>query len=95
MRTTIKACLACIALALVACDPEDVDEATDCEIICDKYQECFDSSYDTDACYDNCVDRADDMPNRDQEDSCEDCIDDMSCGEAVFSCADNCVGIVP
>ena len=70
------------------------DEASDCSVICDKYQDCFDSNYDTDACYDRCVARADDMSSRNQEDECESCIDDLSCGEAVFECTDNCVGII-
>lgn len=97
MSTTIKAFLVCAALALGACDAaEDVDEAADCEQICDKYQECFDSNYEVDSCYDRCTERADDMENRDQEDSCADCIDNNeSCGEATFNCTDECIGIVP
>jgi hypothetical protein len=99
MRITINAFLACAALALGGCSDdavEDFDEAGDCEEICDMYQECFDSNYDTDACYDNCTERADDMSNRDQEDMCADCIDNNeSCGDATFACTDDCIGIVP
>ena len=93
MRTLLVTCLAMSALTLVAC--EDADEASDCSVICDKYMDCFDDEYDTEACYDRCTERADDMPSRNQEDECESCIDGMSCGEAVFSCTDDCIGIVP
>ena len=99
IRGRVKAaCLALGLLSLGACADdavEDIDESTDCEAICDTYADCFDSDYDTDSCYDRCTDRADEMSNRDQEDACESCIDDLSCGEAVFSCTDDCVGIVP
>lgn len=98
MRKLIQTCLAIGALCWVGCADdviEDIDESTDCDIICDRYQECFDSDYDTDACYDRCTDRADEMSSRDQEDECESCIDDRSCGEATFACATECIGIVP
>lgn len=97
MKITFKTCLALVALTLSACSDdavEDIDEAGDCDIICDKYQECFDSNYDTDGCYDRCTARADDMSSRDQEDMCEDCIDGMSCGESVFNCTADCAGII-
>jgi hypothetical protein len=77
-------------------DPiEQIDEASDCNDICDKYQECFDKSYDTDKCQSNCESRADDPDHRDQEDKCSDCIDNASCTGAVFSCTTDCLGIVP
>jgi len=99
MSTTIKALLACAALALGACADdaiEDIDEAGDCEEICDKYQECFDSNYNTGTCYDNCTEMADEMSRQDQEDECADCIDNNdSCGEATFACTAECVTIVP
>jgi hypothetical protein len=98
MRTIIKTCLAICTLSFVACADdaiEDIDESGDCDVICDTYADCFDEGYDRERCYDRCTDRADDMSARDQEDQCESCIDDLSCGEAVFSCTDDCIGIVP
>jgi hypothetical protein len=98
MRTVIKACLAVAALSLAACSDdaiEDIDESTDCEMICDTYGDCVDSDYDVEACHDRCTDRADDMPNNDQEDDCEACLEDLSCTEAAFECPTECVGIVP
>jgi hypothetical protein len=74
---------------------EDIDESIDCAEICEKYQDCFDDDYDVDNCQERCEDRADAQSSRDQEQSCSECIDDMSCGGATFSCAADCVGIVP
>jgi len=98
MKNLFRACLVIGAASCVACADdaiEDIDEAADCDAICGTYADCFDSQYNTDNCYERCTKRADEMSSRDQEDQCEDCIDDLSCGEAVFSCTDDCVGIVP
>ena len=77
-------------------DPiEQLDEALDCSSICDRYKDCFDEDYDVDKCQVRCEDRADDPDHRNQEEKCSDCIDDNSCGGSVFSCADDCLGIVP
>jgi hypothetical protein len=94
---------ACLCLGLAGsygCDSEDnpiedAQESVECTGICDKYQECFDSDYDTDKCEDNCKRRADDPDHLDQEERCSTCIDEKSCGDATFSCADDCIGIVP
>jgi hypothetical protein len=94
---------ACLCVGLVAgygCDDENnpveaIDESIDCAAICDKYQECFDTDYDVDECEASCDARADDPDHLDQEQVCSDCIDDLSCGDATFSCTDDCVGIVP
>src|ERR1700755_3637174 len=102
MKSWMFACMTVglISFANVSCDSEDnpiedIDEAKDCSDICDKYKECFDKDYDTDKCEDKCKDRADDPDHKDQEEKCSDCIDNASCGGAVFSCTDDCVGIVP
>jgi hypothetical protein len=96
MKNTIRACFAIVALTLSACDAaEDIDESTDCEIICDTYADCVDSNYNTDACYDRCTMRADEMASRDQEDECESCLEDLSCTEAAFECPVECAGLVP
>ena len=100
MKSWMCACLAASLLGIASCsednDPiEQADEASDCNDICEKYQECFDTDYNTDSCQDRCEARADDPDHRDQEERCSDCIDDLSCGDATFSCADDCLGIVP
>jgi hypothetical protein len=96
MKTTIRVCFAIAALSLSACEAtEDIDEASDCEVICDTFADCVDSEYDTEGCYDRCTQRADSMESRDQEDTCESCLDDLSCTEAAFECTPECAGIVP
>ncbi|HET6340266.1 MAG TPA: hypothetical protein VFG30_43960 [Polyangiales bacterium] len=102
MKSWMFACMTVglLGFANVSCDSEDnpiedADEAIDCSDICGKYKDCFDSDYDTDKCESKCEDRADDPDHLDQEEKCSDCIDNASCGESVFSCATDCVGIVP
>lgn len=100
MKLWMSACLAVGLLGVTSCsednDPiEQFDEAADCGSICERYADCFDEDYDVDGCQDRCEERADDPDNRDQEERCAGCIEDASCGGAVFSCGDDCVGIVP
>ena len=90
--TTILAAL--LPTLLLSCSA--VEDALNCRQVCEKYQECFDSDYDVGECVDACTDEAaedDDYSRR--VDVCESCIDGLSCGEATFDCATNCVGIVP
>jgi hypothetical protein len=100
MKRWVAACLFLGLFAAAGCsednDPiEQLDEASDCNEICETYQMCFDEDYDVDACQDECTDRADDPDHRDQEEECSNCIDEASCTGAAFSCATDCIGIVP
>ena len=85
-------------VALAAACSEDpittIDRSSDCANICDKYQECINSDYDTDKCADDCRD----MVSNDETakiDDCQDCIKGNSCTESVFNCTAECAGIVP
>ncbi len=79
--------------AFTGCD--SADEAFDCQSICQRYSDCFDSEYDVSACADNCRDMAaDSEAYSDKADNCETCIDDRSCTES-FACVSECVGVVP
>jgi hypothetical protein len=102
MKSWVLACMAVslLGFANASCSDdnnpiEQADEALDCSDICGRYKDCFDKNYNTDKCENNCEDRADDPDHKDQEERCSDCIDNASCGGAVFSCADDCLGIVP
>jgi len=79
--------------SMPACD--SVEHAYDCNQICNRYEECFDSEYDTGACASKCRDNAEDTNFGNHAESCQACIDDKSCVGATFSCADECSGIVP
>ncbi len=82
-----------VASQLGGCDA--VDEAFDCAQICERYSDCFDADYDTEACRGRCEDNADTVDGfADKADDCENCLDDRSCTGS-FACASECVGIVP
>lgn len=88
--------LTCLALAISAfgfgCEvAENIDEATDCRRVCDRYAECFDSDYDVSACVDRCTDGNDDGNVADE---CEACVDGLSCTES-FTCTAECANVVP
>ena len=83
-----------IASAATAPGCSSVENAYNCDQICDRYQDCFDANYDADACQARCEDRADDAAFADKAEDCQACIDDRSCTGS-FACVDECVGIVP
>jgi hypothetical protein len=88
-------CLFAASCVTLSCDSEDeIDQFSDCIDICGRYQDCFDESYDTDSCADRCEDM-DHTNERTEIDQCENCLDDRSCAEAVFPCAQECTNIVP
>ena len=75
---------------------DDVQNAFNCGDLCNRYQSCFDSSYDTRACTDRCEDLADESQNFDERaNRCQNCLNDNSCAAAAtFNCPD-CAGLVP
>jgi hypothetical protein len=74
----------------------DIKHAYDCDQICNKYKDCFDSNYDTGTCASKCRNHAsDDDAYGDKADACQACIDDKSCAGSTFQCASECIGIVP
>jgi hypothetical protein len=74
----------------------DVDAAFDCQAVCKRYQQCYNADYDVAACRDRCRTAAKNDPEiKNKADTCEACIDDMSCLSATFSCAGSCGAIVP
>ncbi len=83
-------------LALSCSAKDEADRLTDCQQICDKYASCYDKSYDVSACRSHCDDSAKNDKDFDNKvDNCENCLDGKSCTDATFSCATECVGIVP
>jgi len=81
-------------MAVTSCD--SVDEAFDCNSVCSRYRDCYDANYDVGACRADCRARADnDSSVKAAADTCEACIDDMSCASATFNCASSCGAIVP
>lgn len=75
---------------------QHVDTAIDCAGICDRYQSCFDSSYDTSACAARCRKSASKDPDfRRKADVCHACISERSCVKATVACVTECVSVVP
>ncbi|MFZ5444771.1 MAG: hypothetical protein ACOZQL_32565 [Myxococcota bacterium] len=75
---------------------QKVDTALDCKGICERYQSCFDSSYDTAACAARCRASASEQPDfRRKADMCMACISERSCVQATFACVSECVSVVP
>jgi hypothetical protein len=72
-----------------------IDTLTDCQNICDKYQDCFEPDYDVSECRARCQENSDDDDFADQVDVCENCIDDRTCEAGAFACGADCDRVVP
>lgn len=89
-----RALLALVVSLGAAC--ADIDNAADCNKICDRYRECFDTSYDATACYNRCrsTGTSSDEARR-RVDTCSACINGLSCVGAAFTCGAQCNTVVP
>ena len=98
VKLGLSLAIAVAPFGLVGCSDtvDDVSNHIDCHQVCQRYADCFKSDYDVDGCTDKCKDSADDDAARERKlEMCDSCIEDRSCGEATFKCADDCLGIVP
>lgn len=74
-------------------DPvHEIDMAVDCDNVCNRYRDCFNTSYNTDNCRSRCHEMVDRDPNA--ANACDSCLDAASCIGA-FGCASECQGILP
>lgn len=89
--------LALAPVTLFGCSAVDeISNKIDCHQVCQRYADCFKSDYDVDGCTDKCEASANDDAQRERKlEMCDSCIDDRSCNDATFNCADDCLGIVP
>jgi hypothetical protein len=90
--------LALAPFALVGCGEaaDEVSNHIDCRQVCQRYADCIATDYDVDGCEDKCESSADEDAARERKlEMCDSCIDDRSCTDATFNCADECLGIVP
>jgi len=87
--------LFCVFLSAASgCDT--VETAFDCNTVCNRYRDCYQSDYDVGACRSRCRASAEHDPNtRAKADACESCLDGKSCVAATFDCTTECSGIVP
>ncbi len=85
-----------LSFSVLAVNCDSVETAFDCQQVCTRYRDCYDSSYDVDSCRSSCRSRAANDPSVKQAaDTCDACIGDMSCLSATFNCAGSCSNIVP
>ena len=72
------------------------DEIFDCQTVCSRYHDCYDTGYDVDACRQRCRTNSENDPSvRSAANQCEACIGDKSCLSATFSYGATCGTIVP
>jgi len=86
--------VALVLAAVSACS--SVDNAIDCHTICQRYADCFNTSYDVGACETRCKNSAaSEQDFQSKVNTCDACIDNRSCASATFNCASSCNGVVP
>jgi len=85
------------ACATFACSAKrEVEKKIDCHSICQRYSDCFDSSYDVSGCQDRCESSiSSGKLDFATVDECDSCIDDRSCAGGTLNCTTECVGVVP
>ena len=83
-----------ISLALfgVACSAADpITNKFTCHDVCQRYADCFNSSYDISGCTDKCeADASDSSDKQNKLDDCHACIGDKSCVADFTSCSASC-----
>jgi len=85
-------------LLTTACsdDAEEVVNRVTCSDVCERYADCFDTSYDVESCVDRCTnDATADEEKEERLEVCQACIDERSCSSAVFNCTTECAPFVP
>jgi hypothetical protein len=66
----------------------EINEAIDCDELCDTMENCIDSNIDVHDCAERCEDRVEDNALADKLDACTDCLEDrdVSCSEMADEC---------
>ena len=92
----LGAALAGIIAFMGASGCDETQNAWNCSDLCNRYQDCFDKSYDVSGCSSRCQTLANNNQIQDERaNACQNCMNQNSCNMATpFNCPD-CVGIVP
>jgi len=73
-----------------------IENRITCKDVCQRYADCFDGSYDVDACTDR---SSKDSTASDEKDgklkACDACMDEKACLSTVFNCGTDCGTFVP
>jgi hypothetical protein len=90
-RSISKVWLACV-LAATGC-VSAVNGVTDCEDVCERYDECVGGGFDATQCTNACRDASDYTDAFEERvDGCENCLEAAPCSP---SCDEPCAGILP
>jgi len=74
---------------------DKTDEIFDCQSVCSRYRDCYQSDYNVDQCRDKCRTNSEKDPSvRAAADKCEACIGTKSCISATFNCTGDCATII-
>jgi hypothetical protein len=96
LRLLVLGFLGSCAVGVLAVNCGAADAIFDCQSVCQRYHDCYDSTYDVGACRNRCRTASSNDPNvRRAADDCEACISGQSCVGATFSCGLTCGTIVP
>ena len=96
MSRYVLGLVALLGLAATGCQSgpiHDLDVEVDCNNLCNRYRDCFDSTYDVVACRNRCDETNNVDPQSANE--CDTCLDPRACTEVVFACGDECYGLIP
>lgn len=92
MKLSRLAFVFCAALFGSGCA---IDNLIDCNTICTRYHDCYDSNYDIGACRSRCQSNSSDPAFQSRVNECDACIGGRSCTGATFNCAAQCSNVVP
>ena len=72
-----------------------IKETANCASVCSRYKDCFDGSFDTKSCTEQCQSKSESDKNFARStDQCQACITDRACSETAFPCATECAGVI-
>ena len=93
MRFRIPTLIGALMLSSAGCNA--IDNLADCQNICQRYHDCYDSAYDVGACRERCRSNSNNANFASNVNNCDACIGNRTCAGATFACAGQCASVVP
>jgi hypothetical protein len=92
----VGAALALIVSFVGAGGCEEAQNAFNCADLCNRYQDCFDKTYDTSACEIRCESYANvNAATHDAANRCQNCLNQSACAQATAVNCPDCAGLIP
>ncbi|MDP3277373.1 MAG: hypothetical protein Q8Q09_19455 [Deltaproteobacteria bacterium] len=96
LRARLGLAAATLSLAALLSGCGAIDNAFDCNAVCNRYRDCVDTSYDAAACRGRCDTLGNGSADgRSRVNRCQACLAGMSCAASAFQCSAQCASIVP